>query len=593
MRASVKQKLFAMISALILLSILSVTVLTYRNYEENLVRQSTESTRQLLEQLGINVDTYLDELFRLCLSPYYDRLVMEQLEIAPATAAGRLEKQRIIEDYLAEVMTLPRSDILRAYILSDQVYSSSKTRYGADIPSDFSQEPWYLEAMASSKAVFMPVRLERQGTTELSVFSFAQRINSMSDSQTVVGVIRIDANFNGIKAVCDRAVTGSGNALFVLDGSGNQIYRDNQTGGDLLPVLMDALHENSEISTFSMVVDREEYVVNVQPLQVTDWYILDVHSRQALTAAAVQARNKAVLLAFICAALGVLISIPSVRLFLKPIFRITSLMKKVENGDLQVQAQVHRNDEFAYLARSFNEMIVQIRGEIERNNLLTRQIYEARYLEKEAQYVALCNQIRPHFLFNALNTIHLLTKMGKNEEAVQCIDMLVTLLRGMVDTDRDITLKAEMNIVESYLCLQQKRHQNLTYSLPDISALDTVLLPELTIQPIVENALVHGCEPKRGKTHIDISITSNEENLNITVSDNGIGMSREKLQSLLDAIARPAEAPGQENGGVGLVNISRRIQLKYGEQYGLEISHNEGNGLRVTLRLPLRGENHA
>lgn len=590
MRGSIKQKLLVIISALILVSVLAVTVLTYENYSADLISQSTQNTRQLLVQLGINVDTYLDELFRLCLSPYYNKRVMEQLEATPTTAADKLAKRRAIEDYLTEVMTLPRSDILRAHILSDEVYSSSKTRYSADISKDYRQESWYVQALSSENATFLPAHTETQGKTVVSVFSIVQRINSTRNSGEALGVIRVDANYNGIKAVCDRAGTGDGSALYILDSTGSAIYHNNLIDSEgTQAAVTTALAGHEGETTFSFRMNGADYLVNVQALHVTDWRIIDVHSMRTLTAAAMQARNKAYLLAILCAALGVLITVPLVRQFLKPIFQITDHMRRVQTGDLTVRASVDGRDELAYLARSFNEMVDQIHGEMERNNLLTRQVYEARYLEKEAQYAALCNQIRPHFLFNALNTIHLLIMTDRGDEAVQCIDMLATLLRGMVNADREISLRAEMKIVESYLALQQKRYGTLSYCLPDVAKWEHYQLPALTVQPLVENALVHGCEPKRGKTQITLSVCETESELQIMVTDDGIGMNEPTLVALREALTAPTVEPLTGESGVGLVNIARRVKLRFGEPYGLTIESHEGEGTAVTLHLPLEG----
>lgn len=590
MGTSVKQKLFVLVSALILVAVLAVTVLTYQNYRSELVAQSTLSTRQLLEQLSINVDTYLDELFRLCLSPYYNKQVMEQMELSPITASERLQKQRIIETYLSEMMTLPRSDILRAHIISDGVYSSSKTKYRADIPADYQQENWYQAAMASNEAVFIPAYTEMQGKTSLSVFSITQRINSTRNNLKALGVIRVDANYNGIKAVCDRAGTGEGSALYIQDKAGNEIYHNDRTGSETLPdSLLMALDANND-DTFTLWADKEEYLISVQSLNVTDWRIIRIHSMRTLTAAATQALTKAILLAFLCAVLGVLFSFPLVKRFLKPILQITRLMHAAQAGDMSVRATVNGHDELAYLSRSFNEMLEQIYAQTERNALLTRQVFEARYLEKEAQYAALCNQIRPHFLFNALNTVQLLIKVDRGVEAVQCIDMLATLLRGMVNSDREITLHAEMKIVESYLSLQQKRYRSLHYSLPDLGPWSDYLLPALTVQPLVENALVHGCEPKRGSARIDVCIVNVDDTLQISIIDNGMGMDEEKLTSLRSALAETTMEPSHSEASVGLLNISRRVKLKFGERYGMTIDSQAGEGTCVTLHLPTKGD---
>ncbi len=592
LKGSVKQKLFLMISVLILVSVSAATILSDRSYRNDLIAQSTQSTRQLLGQLSINLDTYIDELFRLCLSPYYNKRVMEQLESTPATAAERLNKQRIIEDYLTEVMTLPRSDILRAYIFSNGVYSSSKTRVGSALDG-YSKEEWYQQALSSHTAVFLPAHHEGAGRGALEVFSVVQRINSMSNSSNPVGVIRVDANYQGIKAVCDRAGIQVGGALFIWDDAGNQMYSNNQTGQAELAAALNTSHPfESNIEDFSFRLEGQEYLVHSQRLRTTDWRIIDVHSMHVLTAAAESARNKALAFALLCAVLGVAVSIPLVRVFLRPMFHITQLMHTAQSGDLTVRAVSGGHDEFSYLADSFNNMLAQIQEQTARNDLLTRQIYEARYLEKEAQYTALCNQIQPHFLFNALNTIHLLIKTDQSEEAVQSIAMLATLLRGMVNAGREISLRAEMKLVESYLSLQQKRYRGLQYTLPDVTAWETYLLPALTIQPIVENALVHGCEPKRGGAQITVTLEETADALLLCVQDNGLGMEEEKERHLQEALAQSTFDPEKQEGGVGLVNIARRVQLRFGPEYGLRFETKRGQGTCVTLRLPPKGEAH-
>lgn len=592
LKGSVKQKLFLMISVLILVSVSAATILSDRSYRNDLIAQSTQSTRQLLEQLSINLDTYIDELFRLCLSPYYNKRVMEQLESTPATAAERLNKQRIIEDYLTEVMTLPRSDILRAYIFSNGVYSSSKTRVGSALDG-YSKEEWYQQALSSHTAVFLPAHHEGAGRGALEVFSVVQRINSMSNSSNPVGVIRVDANYQGIKAVCDRAGIQVGGALFIWDDAGNQMYSNNQTGQAELAAALNTSHPfESNIEDFSFRLEGQEYLVHSQRLRTTDWRIIDVHSMHVLTAAAESARNKALAFALLCAVLGVAVSIPLVRVFLRPMFHITQLMHTAQSGDLTVRAVSGGHDEFSYLADSFNNMLAQIQEQTARNDLLTRQIYEARYLEKEAQYTALCNQIQPHFLFNALNTIHLLIKTDQSEEAVQSIAMLATLLRGMVNAGREISLRAEMKLVESYLSLQQKRYRGLQYTLPDVTAWETYLLPALTIQPIVENALVHGCEPKRGGAQITVTLKETADALLLCVQDNGLGMEEEKERHLQEALTQSTFDPEKQEGGVGLVNIARRVQLRFGPEYGLRFETKRGQGTCVTLRLPPKGEAH-
>ena len=278
MKWSIKHKLLLMISALILISVFIVTILTYQHYRSDLVAQSTQNTQQLLEQLSINLDTYMDEVFRLCLSPYYNRQVMDAIESTPVTSAEKLEKQRTIEDYLSGVLMLPRSDILRAHIICGEIYSSSKTQSASDL-SNYQESYWYQEAYSSNQTVFLPAHVEQSGRSTIEVFSVAKRINSMHNSSKPIGVIRVDANYQGIKAVCDRMDFSSGSALLIWDENGNIIYRNNVTGlNNLSEKIMASSEYLDDQNSFYISAGLEEYLVNVKNLSSASWRIIDVHS---------------------------------------------------------------------------------------------------------------------------------------------------------------------------------------------------------------------------------------------------------------------------------------------------------------------------
>lgn len=589
---NIKQKLLLVISALLFFSLIAVTGLTYVTYREDLIAQSTETTQLLLDQLTLNLDGYLDELYRLCRSPYYDRQVMQQLALVPADPQEALNKRRIVENYLNEMLTMPREDILRAHILTDDVYSTGKTRYPAGIPKNFAQEPWYLAALETPNPVFLPVTLEVHGRSNLYVFSIVQQLRSLADNE-ILGVIRVDANYQGIKAVCDRLLTPRGNALIIMDSNGNQIYLNSYLEDtNALDALLLQL-PNTEEGSRQFEAGGEMYLVNIKSLSTTDWHMIDVHSMREVTRTAVNALNRSILMALLCALLGVLVSVFAIRWFVRPIYQITRLMAAAQQGDFTVRAHVNGRDEMAYLARSFNSMTAQIDDTIKSNNLLARKIYEAKFLEKDAQYAALYSQMQPHFLFNALNTIKLLMKRGETQAAIQCLDMLSVLLRGMVNTQHDIPLHSELKIVESYLSLQKTRFEALSYKITTEDVLRNYPLPALTIQPIVENALIHGCEPKRWDAEVSISAAIQSNEVVIAIKDNGIGMEPHLLEKIRHSIHADTEdlyETGNPSSGVGLINISRRIRLKYGPSYGLEVDSTPGVGTLVNVRLPLTKE---
>ena len=160
----------------------------------------------------------------------------------------------------------------------------------------------------------------------------------------------------------------------------------------------------------------------------------------------------------------------------------------------------------------------------------------------------------------------------------------------MTNANREIDLKSELKITESYLHLQKLRHDDLSYEIHAEGINLSYLLPALTIQPLVENALIHGCEAKSGQIVISIRLTTQGDYLSVSVQDNGVGMEPEALSALQAKLAC-CDDPGLERndaGNVGLVNIQRRIHLKFGSQYGVQIISEAGCGTTVTLLLPRR-----
>ena len=157
----------------------------------------------------------------------------------------------------------------------------------------------------------------------------------------------------------------------------------------------------------------------------------------------------------------------------------------------------------------------------------------------------------------------------------------------MVNTDKDITLASEIKIAECYLSLQERRHDSLAFSISMDERVSDKLIPALTIQPIVENALIHGCEPRQGDMMISITASLAGNDVLIRVSDNGVGISKQDLILLQNEVDQPdPETLGSENRGVGLQNISQRLRLRFGKQYGLTIESSPDKGTEVIIKIP-------
>lgn len=586
-RNSIQWKLLAAVSVLIFASSILIISLGHIRFTFDYSKQAAEDMQQLIDQVSLNIDAYLDELVRLCLSPYYSSSVMDQLESKAVTGQELLDKRRDIENYLRQVMITPRKDVLRVYIFSDAVYSCARTGHSS-VSETYTQEPWYLDAMITDEYVYLPADTENQGSSAYMVFSVAKRLCSLKDNKETVGVIRVDANYNGIKAVCDRVTINPNGALLITDSAGNLIYSNSKLPKDISAAQIQAVSPDSGYLTKTL--NHTAYIINSQMVSTTGWRVIAVNSQSEITKSAKATLLFNLILAMVLAGAGVAISACYVKKLLKPLYQTVNLMNQVQAGNLDVRASIQATDEIAYLNSAFNRMLEQIQDMLLKENRLTKQVYEAKYLQKQAQFDALYHQIQPHFLFNTLNTISLLIKCGRNVDAVSGIDQLAVLLRGMTNANREIDLKSELKITESYLHLQKLRHDVLTYEIQAQDVDLAYLLPALTIQPLVENALIHGCEAKSGEIVIRIYLAIMDDYLSVCVQDNGIGMEPEALHALQAKLARCDDEDLEQNNSqsIGLVNIQRRIHLKFGSQYGIHIISKAGAGTTVTLLLPRR-----
>ena len=235
--------------------------------------------------------------------------------------------------------------------------------------------------------------------------------------------------------------------------------------------------------------------------------------------------------------------------------------------------------EIAELSDSFGHMV----GRIQR---LMTTVREEEVVLRKTELKALQAQINPHFLYNTLDTIIWLVETGKNEQAVEMVTSLSNFFRSSLSQGRDIITLGEEEIhVRSYLEIQQVRYRDiLRYEIHVQPELRGCMLPKLTLQPLVENALYHGIKLRRGLGCILVDAAQEDDRVCITVRDDGAGMPPERLQQLRQSLDT------EEPVGFGLRTVYRRLRLLYGEQCSMELESEPGAGTTVTLRFPIRKE---
>lgn len=601
-RLTFTAKLVAMICLLHIATITAVSFLNYQRYSRQVTEQTIAQTQQIIEQTGSNISIYLNELNRLTLAPYYNDDVLDSLELSPQSPKEQLNASRTIGDFLASVMTLPRDEILRVYIMNDKnIYSYTRTPYEMEDFDSYQESIWYQQALSQTKPIYIPPHLEKAfGSKKIPIFSVVRPIRSKKDNSLLLGVIKVDADYSGIRRICDRVELEKGGALIIINDENQIIY---QTSEQISPDFLSFLTPSKTADTGHFFTDSNgsRYIWNHYAIASSGLRIIAINSYEELMRPMKENMQKTILLTFVCVMISIAFFTFFIRKFLSPLTTIVQLMRKVESGDLDVQAPVQTQDEIGYLALSFNRMVNHLRQFIFRNTQLVKEVYETQYLYKESQYNALCSQIKPHFMYNTLNTISLLVKCSENQKAVRAIESFSTYLGGIMSVDKEISLENEIQICLAYLSIMQLRYEDkLTYHIEVDPDLYHCQIPSLSIQPLVENAIKHGCEKCRNAAYIEILSCPESNGYRIQVSDNGPGIPSEKLRKIneqLQTISTMPETAVQTRfhpedsrlqGSIGLINICKRLLLKFGEHASIKIVSDCGRGTTIILHIPER-----
>jgi two-component system sensor histidine kinase YesM len=215
---------------------------------------------------------------------------------------------------------------------------------------------------------------------------------------------------------------------------------------------------------------------------------------------------------------------------------------------------------------------------------LMRQIVLEQESKRKYELEALQAQINPHFLYNTLNSVVRMVGMNKNEEVTTMITSLSRLFRISLGKGKSvITIADELEHARNYLVIQQMRFKNkFDYSIEADEAVLNYATLKLIIQPLIENALVHGIEPSVDKGHIKVKVKLDGQDIVIEVSDDGLGMSEERLKQVITG-----QVTSSKGSGVGVTNVQERIRLFYGQTYGLHFDSELEEGTRVTIRFPI------
>lgn len=337
----------------------------------------------------------------------------------------------------------------------------------------------------------------------------------------------------------------------------------------------------------------EEYLISYERLQMDgsdDYYsVVSVQNYQDIMAEV----NQISMQAFIPEIIGMIVSALLIFAFAASysnrMFQLRVQMHRVAQGEYDEVERIEGNDEIGELYTELEQMMQDIR--LLMSNVVDEQVQKEKLhtKQKEVEFKMLASQINPHFLYNTLETIRMKAVVNHQPEIVELVKMLAKTMRYNIQvTDRLVTLKEELQMVEYYLKIQEYRFgDRITSELtidPDVD-MKARILP-LTLQPFVENAFVHGLEEKACDARLVIHVYKKKDDIFIEIRDNGKGMDYYELGHLRKIMK---DEQGDDNH-IGVRNVNQRIRLLFGGEYGVEVDSEKNVGTKVVIHIPYQTE---
>ncbi len=336
-------------------------------------------------------------------------------------------------------------------------------------------------------------------------------------------------------------------------------------------------NSDSGVTYQEVMEENTDYVVFYAPIPNSyGWFLCTAVNRSELFRDTEMLTNSLVGIGLVLLFVAISVSFFISNLATKRICILSGAMQDVRQGNLETSISLNGNDELSDLAEDFNVMVADIKK-------LMLKVYQQQKEERQRELQVLQSQINPHFLYNTLDTLQWKALEHGAHELSDLIVSLSSFFRISLSKGKEfITLEKELEHVKNYLVIQQFRYRDiLEYNIDCDTELYKCSLPKILIQPLVENAIYHGIKPKLGSGAIRISVFEEDNILKIAVKDDGMGMDEKKLNQIKNNLDKHYTGKNY-----GLYNVSRRIFLNFGENYGLDIESEENTGTTVTVRLP-------
>jgi two-component system sensor histidine kinase YesM len=582
----IKYKLMLVLNLVMMISLTGLSYINYKNSEASLTKKSTQYTHDILKMLDIRLSDYVQNLVLLSQDMLPDERTVLSINYYNSTDSLLIYEEAFrIENVLKRAL-FSHNEIQSIAIISNR---------GKYHPADRNNREVSIKSLVPYKSALyekiVTAAREKSGYPVFYADSHDGRVRnlflvrmvySVSDFEEV-GVMVILLRTDYLYDVLIELANEDMQNIMVLTSRNDVIVDRNRELTDSISKQYDMMEGPKG---WFLDESRGSIISYLAMDKAPGWKIISSVSLASLYRDIDNLKREIILSSVIMVFILSMISLLMTADFIRPFRKLISGMERVRQGERDVSIVLDRKDEIGYLGEAFNRMVKEM-------NTLSDWVVQEQLTRKEAEIKALQSQINPHFLFNTLESVNWMARLNNVPEISVMVTALSSLMEASIGRDdKLITLREELNYVDSYFLILRRRFEDRVefVSMIDEKALE-VKIPRLLIQPLIENAIKHGIEYNKARGRITLYVDFEGSNIRIIVEDDGDGISQDDLEIINDTLSMDNDTyfrrihSGMAKS-VGLDNVNRRIKLFYGEDYGLTVESRKDSYTRAIVIIP-------
>lgn len=587
-KGNIKYKLFLIYLIVISIPISVFGVISYKMSSTVIEKDFINYKKRLNEQIVKNIEENIKNLTRqsMAIYPNLDDIIYVLNTPSDKVDTAYTEATKRVSRYFQSVLqSNDRLQCITLISLKGEILQYVNRNIGYINLYTVQDEPWFKETLSLKG---FPLLREphynefvyKSTLNKNQVISISRAVIDL-DTDKSAGVILFDQDVSQFSGLFENVNIENGEIITVFGKTGDTIYANKQLDNSIYKELA-KMTASKEPATFKLELGGSTMLVSFSESPEFNWKVISLVPISELQKKSQFVKNINISLLFMLVVFTFIISVVFSYLITRPLEKLMKSFKRLQKGDFNASVAVKGEDELAQIGITFNNMVSNIKDLIE-------QKYESNILRKQAELESLQSQINPHFLFNTLTSIKAVADKKDYEKASVMVQNLSDIFRYSLNRGRHIVkFSEELDHIKKYLYIQECRFAGKYDVYYDID--DEVLnydIPRLTLQPIVENALYHGLEARRGKGELRIAAKLYNGIYYIYISDNGIGIKEEELEQINSLLESDPEVQRNEAPEkLGIFNVNARIKFHFGNNYGLKIISSAGPGTTVRITLP-------